>query len=458
MGRYARLQPLWALRQFNDNRIVLMNRKYPKADYPDAQEAYVLRSCDGRSDFDSPAFLPVHRAILNGFLKNGIAVECAPGESLEPGQALRSFQSPLLTEIHWAITGYCNMKCPHCFMEAPEGRYGQVTLEQACRFIDQFDEAGAVRVSLTGGEPLMHPHFREIVEAITDRGMMVNQIVTNGVLLDDRLIDFLHERGQWPEFQISLDGIGTYDSMRGTDGMEAKVLEGIQRGVSRGHDVAICTLFTRKNRHAAMATYEWLKDKGIVEWLVSRPQKMGAWQGGADALTTEEIAELCLEIKRRWEADGRPITIGLEKFFNGNASDPILIRETIDRYTPESFECPATRWKIFLLPDGTLLPCTGYTGSDLMGQMPNLNRERLSEIWTDSTLRRFVCRRKKDRLRHIPECASCEHFEKCGAGCGAYALTENGSPDKPDPFMCALYRGGWKERFNTGSDAKGRNA
>ena len=138
-------------------------------------------------------------------------------------------------------------------------------------------------------------------------------------------------------------------------------------------------------------------------------------------------------------------------------SDPIFTRESIDHYTPEDLECPTTQWKIFLLPDGTLLPCTGYTGSALMDEMPNLNRDRLADVWKDSALRRFVCRRKKDRLIHIPECAACEHFEKCGAGCGAYAMTENGSPDKPDPFICALYKGGLKARFSDGDVSHGRD-
>ncbi|MBO4697698.1 MAG: radical SAM protein [Lachnospiraceae bacterium] len=458
MGTYARLRHLWALRQFSDGRLMLMNRKYPMQDYPDEQEAYVLRNCDGNSDFDSLAFLPVHRNILRGLMEKGIVEECSFGETNEPGQMFRIIPSPLLTEIHWAITGYCNMKCPHCFMEAPEGRYGQVSLEQARELIDQFYEAGVLRVSITGGEPLIHPHFREIVKAITEKGMIVNLIVTNGVLIDDDLIDFLKECGHWPEFQISLDGIGTHDLMRGTEGLEESVLRGIQKVIERDHELSVCTLFTKKNRYTAAATYEWLKNRGIKEWLVSRPQKMGAWQGGEDALTTEEIAELCLDLKRRWEADGRPITIGLEKFFNGNAHEPIYSRETIDCYSPESFECPTTQWKIFLLPDGTLLPCTGYTGSFLMEEMPNLYRDRLSEIWKDSALRHFVCRRKKDRLKHIPECSACEHFEKCGAGCGAYAMTENGSPDRPDPFMCALYKYGWRDRFLNSGTAQSENA
>lgn len=447
MSQYAKLSRLWALRQFNDGRLALMNRKYPMTMYPDESEAYVLKNCDGESDFDSFAFLPKHRAVLRALEEKGIAVACPKGETPEKGQALRVLPNPLITEIHWAITGRCNMNCPHCFMEAPRGRYGEVTPEQARRAVAQFDKAGAVRVSLTGGEPLLHPHFREIVDEICGRGLIVSQIVTNGVLLDGALFDFLHERDLWPEIQISLDGIGTHDRMRGTENMERDVLRGIELAVENGHDVSVCSLFTRKNMHAAMRTYEWLRDAGVIVWMVSRPQQMGMWQGGADALSTSEIAELCLALKKRWEDDGRKMTIGLEKFFNGNAASPVKSRESIGAFTPESYECPTTLWKVFLLPDGTLLPCTGYTGSKLMREMPNIYRQELDEVWTSSPLRSFVCRRKKDRLKHNPECASCAFFEKCGAGCGAYALTENGSADAPDPFMCALYKEGWKDKF-----------
>lgn len=448
MSKYAKLSRLWALRQFCDGRLVLMNRKYPMTVYPGETEAYVLKNCDGQNDFDSFAFLPKHRNVLRKLEEQGIAADCSKGEKPEKGQIFRALQNPLLTEIHWAITGYCNMNCPHCFMEAPEKRYGEVTMDEARRAIGQFEKAGAVRVSLTGGEPLLHPHFREIVDEICRHGLIVSQIVTNGSLLDRSLFDFLHERDLWPEIQISLDGIGTHDEMRGTENMEGDVLRGIELAVSSGHDVSVCTLFTKRNMHTAMRTYEWLRDTGVIVWMVSRPQQMGMWKGGREALSTSEIAELCLALKKKWDDDGRRMTIGLEKFFNGNAAEAIKTRECIDSYTPESPECPTTLWKIFLLPDGTLLPCTGYTGSKLMQDMPNIYSEELSEAWNSSGLRSFVCRRKKDRLAHIPECAACEFFEKCGAGCGAYALTENGSSDAPDPFICALYKGGWKDKFN----------
>lgn len=448
MGKYAKPGRLWALRQFNDGRIALLNRKYPMTKYPNEDESYVLTNCDGKNDFSSFAFLPKHRKILNELEQMGI-VECLETPcTLEKGQALQTCPNPLLTEIHWAITGNCNMNCQHCFMEAPKKRYGEVTMEQVRHMIKEFETAGVVRVSLTGGEPLLHPHFRDIVDELCNHGILLSQIVTNGALLDDSLFSFLHERNLWPEIQISLDGLGTHDIMRGTKNMENDVLRGIRLAVSNDHDVSVSSLFTQKNMHTALPTYEWIKNSGVIVWMVSRPQQMGMWQGAKTSLSTDEMAELCLLLKERWNSDGRLFTIGLEKFYNGNAASAVKSRESVRDYSLESYECPTTLWKLFLLPDGTLLPCTGYTGSEIANDMPNINKEILSKIWTDSKLRCFVCRQKKDRLSKIPECASCEYFKECGAGCGAFALTENGSLYAPDPFMCALYKGGYKNKFS----------
>jgi len=40
-------------------------------------------------------------------------------------------------------------------------------------------------VSITGGEPLLHPEFLRICQEIDERGMMISYIATNGTLLDE---------------------------------------------------------------------------------------------------------------------------------------------------------------------------------------------------------------------------------------------------------------------------------
>ena len=206
--------------------------------------------------------------------------------------------------------------------------------------------------------------------------------------------------------------------------------------------------------HTAEATFDLLSGLGVNVWMVSRPQTAGNWKGGADALSTGEMGGLCLGLQRQWLQSGRSMSIGLEKFYIGNAQHAQRTRERVKGHTPDSLECPSTLWKLFLLPDGTILPCTSYTGTEVMRQMPNLLQTELADVLRDSSLRSFVCRQKKERLISTPECAECAHFSECGAGCGAYALSEKGALNKPDPFMCALYKGGWLRRFEETEESR----
>ncbi len=62
-----------------------------------------------------------------------------------------------------------------------------VPLEDAKFAIDFMNDHGIKLVSITGGEPLMHPRFLGICEYISNKGMMISYISTNGILLTDKV-------------------------------------------------------------------------------------------------------------------------------------------------------------------------------------------------------------------------------------------------------------------------------
>jgi radical SAM protein with 4Fe4S-binding SPASM domain len=80
-------------------------------------------------------------------------------------------------------------------------------------------------------------------------------------------------------------------------------------------------------------------------------------------------------------------------------------------------------------------------------RMPNLLREDLSQVWTQSFLRQIADMKKKDLFARNAECAACELFQECGMGCRASALTETGDLMAKDPLMCEVYRMGYKKLF-----------
>lgn len=102
------------------------------------------------------------------------------------------------------ITERCNLNCAHCFVSA--GDYGDSMPFTAIRdrLIPQLVAAQVVRVTLTGGEPTIHPDFLAIVDACTDAGFEVT-VCTNGLNHDEQTIRRLQRSGK-VHINVSLDG------------------------------------------------------------------------------------------------------------------------------------------------------------------------------------------------------------------------------------------------------------
>jgi radical SAM protein with 4Fe4S-binding SPASM domain len=440
---------------------------------------YVAESCDGQTNFESFAFLPRHQGMLELLIAEGIAEECQEGDSIEPWQRYRKADNPYLAGIHWCVTGRCNFNCRHCYMEAPAGRYGELPFAAMAGLVEQFERANVIEVSLTGGEPFLRRDLLDIIQLLAQKKIRLNQIFSNGLLITDQHLEDIRRIGSRPAFQISFDGVGAHDQMRGTTGTEQGVIDAIRRLRSAGFPVVVATCIDRLNLGSLADTYELMKGLDVQAWRTAAPQATGNWRGTTTASPLDEQAETCAPLLERWIKDGEPFAIQLGSFYRGGRArkpetDPagqpdnqkpgagragLRSRERVtglkrsadmpDRptYTPEGYDCGACREQPNLLPDGTLVPCPGYVDSILQNRMPNLLRDDLSEVWTRSFLREIADLRKKDLLAKNPECAACELFKECGVGCRASALTETGNLMAKDPIACELCRKGYKKRF-----------
>ena len=129
---------------------------------------------------------------------------------------------PPLSTLYMYIAGACNLACHHCWISphfdpaAASGRF--LPLELACKAVVQGKPLGLSSVKLTGGEPMLHPRFREIVSFLADAGLGIT-IETNGTLLNESLASFLREMGVGC-ISVSLDGADatTHEALRGVPG------------------------------------------------------------------------------------------------------------------------------------------------------------------------------------------------------------------------------------------------
>jgi len=413
---------------------------------------YVAMSCDGATDFDSLAFLPEHHDVLTALIHEGIAEPCAEGDGIAPHQHYRKAANPYLTSIQWCVTGNCNLHCRHCYMESPAGRYGELSFDEMTRLVGQFERANVLQVSLTGGEPFLRKDINEIIDLLAERSICLTRIYSNGLLITDEHLAEIKKNGFTPSFQISFDGVGTHDYMRGCRGIEAGVLAAIRRIVASGFPVVVSTSLDRMTARQLMPTYELMIDLGVRGWRIASPQASGNWKGSSTALSMDEEAQALAPLLGRWLTDGKPFFLQLAGFFRSNqvrenGLAPGATNLHALRHTPESYDCALCREQPNLLPDGTLVPCPGYVDTPLQALMPNLLSQELSEAWSSSFLREIADIKKKELLAKNPECHTCEFFEECGLGCRASAYGETGDLTAKDPLSCKLWKTGYKKKF-----------
>ena len=439
----ARIGRDYLLRGWSDCPVALVDRWYGNFIIPCEAYGYVLRSCDGECDLSSPAFTPAHRRQLEWLADRGYVEYCARGEGPDDVQKYIYTPCPRLTTLSWAITDACNLHCLHCFMESP-GRAVAADADTVPRILREIERAHVPFVSLTGGEPLLSPHFRDIVRELSAAGTRITEISTNATLLNDGVLDDLLSCGQRPDLLVSYDGCGVHDAIRGARGLEERVLRAAENALARGFIVVMITTLMQQNIDALMPTYIRLKALNPSGWFVNRAQSTGLYRN-EKRLSTADAARACSALHAAWLRDGRPFPIMTEQFQAERKKVP---------YTPESPECVGQTCGAFLLPDGTLMPCPGFVGATVLSEMPSILTDGLIEAWGSEPMLGFRRAKNAARLSKSSECAACPHFEDCGMGCRAYALTEGGSIDGRDPDACEIFTRNW--RYD--SDEKERRA
>jgi MoaA/NifB/PqqE/SkfB family radical SAM enzyme len=74
--------------------------------------------------------------------------------------------------VAWQVTNECNLACLHCIEESGPGKafHDELSKEQTFEVLRQVVDNDVPYLSLSGGEPMLHPHFFEMVEYVCSRG------------------------------------------------------------------------------------------------------------------------------------------------------------------------------------------------------------------------------------------------------------------------------------------------
>ncbi len=118
--------------------------------------------------------------------------------------------------VAWQVTNECNLACLHCIEESGPGKafHDELTDEQVFGFLAQLIEEDVPYLSFSGGEPMVHPRFFDMVEYVCERGAQL-KVETNGHYLTPENCGRLKALGV-KAVQVSLDGASreTFNRMR----------------------------------------------------------------------------------------------------------------------------------------------------------------------------------------------------------------------------------------------------
>lgn len=130
--------------------------------------------------------------------------------------------------VSYGITSKCNLNCKHCYAQATEEALpGELSTEEAKKFIDGLADWGVKFLVLDGGEPLCRPDFLHIASHASSKCIMTG-IGSNGTLIDRAMAQKIKEAGV-QAVAISIDSVRgeIHDAFRGKRGAFYQAMNGM---------------------------------------------------------------------------------------------------------------------------------------------------------------------------------------------------------------------------------------
>lgn len=311
------------------------------------------------------------------------------------------YKSPQLTYLFFELTDACNLSCLHCGSAAGPQNKTYLPESSAKEVMDLVAERyppEKIMICLSGGEPLMHPKFFEIVEYAKRKGFFCG-ITTNGTLIDNAVAEKMAECGM-DSVTISLDGLkDTHDWFRNQKGTFERARRGIENlmEVASGRiGLQVTTVVHKKNMHQLEQLYDLVCQLGVGSWRVINLEPIGrALDNQELLLDAEELKQLFAFIrKKRYSSKVKiDVTYGCSHYLTEDYE-----RTVRDNY----FICGSGIFVASVLCNGDIYSCLDIERRPELVQ-GNVKTDNFIDVW-ENKFEEF----RKDRCESSQLCKNCE--------------------------------------------------
>jgi len=350
-------------------------------------------------------------------------------------------REPVVKAMCLHIAHDCNLKCKYCF--ASQGDFGgaksimsfEVGKKALEYLVDNSGSRKNLEVDFFGGEPLMN---FEVVKQLVEYGNELAKekgknfrftITTNGVLLDDEIIDYVNEHMH--NVVLSLDGRKSInDDMRPTlndKGSYDIIVPKFQKLIEKRKDkyYYVRGTFTRDNMDFSKDVLHF-KDLGFdltsVEPVVGDESNPYALREEDLPKILDEYEKLAVEYSKM-RVNNEPF-----RFFHfmvDLSQGPCVIKRMTG--------CGAGNEYLAITPEGDIYPCHQFVGQEefkmgnVMADKVELPKE-MQETF------------KEAHIYAKDECSKCWAKFYCSGGCHANAFNFNNDILKPYDLGCQMQR------------------
>jgi len=320
------------------------------------------------------------------------------------------------------LTHRCPLQCPYCSNPLElERAAGELDTATWLRVLDEAAELGVLQVHFSGGEPTARRDLPDLVRHAAKRQLYSN-LITSGVLLDERLLAALVEAGL-DHVQLSFQDVETANAERigGMVGAQAKKRAAAALIQRAGLPLTLNFVIHRQNVEHLPAMIALGAELGAERIEVAHVQYYGWGLVNRDRL---------LPGRDQLEAATAEVEAARARFKGRMVIDYV----TPDYYAERPKACMGGWGRRFIniTPTGKALPC--HAAETLPGlNFPSVRDESLAAIWRSSP----AFERYRGTGWMAEPCRSCDRREVDWGGCRCQALALTGDAANTDP-ACAL--------------------
>lgn len=350
-----------------------------------------------------------------------------------PEKKLSTEVKPLL--VKFQTTGECNFHCVYCFNDKSIRTHvmNRETMNRAVDYVLANPyAANGVNFSIYGGEPLMERELLyDTILYIREKeknspNVRIN-IITNGVLLTEKDVDFLRENHVQVSF--SFDGLPEFQNANRRNMQGEPTSEAVLRGISlfKGYR-EMCVLATVTRNMSAhlldIVTFLDARDIPAVEFL---PLRMLGQAEGREDISVDTGAYI-RSLKAIIDAieDGKIERISVRA----------VLRMLLPLETGQTLHgelgirrCGSGRNVISINYDGTI------TGCDMM---PPAFTPVIGDVWNGITKLEKLDGLLKPYGKVSPNCNSCPWTMFCRSGCTGASGSDGGTCNSRHLLSCAI--------------------